>query len=112
LYYENMMEDDDFDDDDDSFHMEDFDETDVGSLEEMYAEFDKLIEGTVVTYSTGDTCNGTILDTDRRGASVDVGGKAAARVDMKELSTCPISDVRPSSCSFGRFSRAVSVSTL
>ena len=71
-----------------------YDETDMGSLEEMYAEFDKLIAGTVVTYGPGDTCNGTVLTTDRRGAMIDVGGKAAAMVELDEMSTAPISDVR------------------
>lgn len=77
--------------DDGSLSLADF--LDRGT-EDMYAEFERELEGRVKSFTRGETITGTIVSTDRKGALVDIGGKGPAIVPLEELSAALVADVR------------------
>lgn len=62
--------------------------------EDLYAQFRELLEQTPTRHVPGDIVSGTVIECDRKGAMVDVGGKGAAFIPVDELSIAKVSDVR------------------
>lgn len=62
--------------------------------QEMYAQFDQLLEGHVVDFRPGTVVQGQVVDWNRKYATVEIGGKGHAHVATTELSCAPIKNVR------------------
>ncbi len=62
--------------------------------ESAYKQFESLLEQYSFNHKTGDKVTGTIFRVDAKGAYVDIGGKAAAYLPTKEISSVNIDRVR------------------
>jgi hypothetical protein len=66
----------------------------AADMQSMYAQFDELLSNSVTTFNAGDQVRGTVVDVNRKGALIDIGGKGAAFAAVSELTCAPVVDVR------------------
>jgi len=60
----------------------------------MYDRFKALLDQAPARHRHNEQIKGTVISADRRGAYIDIGGKAAAFCSIDNFTTVAISDVR------------------